>query len=388
MAKAFSDRYIQSLQPKDKPYRVVEARGFCVRVLPSGTRSFGYRFTLGGKKQEMSLGVYPEISLKTAREKYQEAYTKLTNGIDPRHIEPEPITPESITFQHFSTEYLKWSEKNHKPAWNNTLSKALKKDVLPVWGNKPINEIRRRDAIALLEVVGKRATGQVANVHKAISGIFTYAVERDYLDANPVLRMSNTVPDLKYVPKERALTEEEIKYVWNALDDSNIGRALKLVLVTAQRPGEVAGLHSQEIQTGIGKELCKTCRGCGTWTIPKERAEKGRGDHIVHLTSTATKLTRGIEEADGLIFDVRRNSLSQFVNRGKKYFNLPEWTPHDLRRTARTFMAKIGVIDEHAEAVINHAKPGMVGAYNKYMYQEEKKQALIKWEAELLRIVS
>jgi len=389
MAKDFDDKTIKNLKPKDKPYRVVEARGFCVRVLPSGTKSFGYRFTLDGKKQELSLGVYPEVSLKTAREKYNAAYTKLKNGIDPRHIEPAPTPQENHTFMHFCTEYLEWSEKNHSKAWNNTLKCALDKDVLPVWGDKGIKDIRRRDAIVLLENVGKRATGQVPTVHKALSGIFEYAVQREYLDANPVLRMSKAVPDLKYTPKNRVLTEAEIKHIWNSLDDTPISRALKLILVTAQRPGEVAGLHTQEMQAGEGKPLCKTCRGCkNLWTIPQERAEKGKGDHIVYLTATAVSLTRSIEDEEGLVFDVCRNSLSQRVSRGKKYHGLPVWTPHDLRRTARTFMAKIGVLDEHAEAVINHAKPGMVGVYNKYQYLKEKEAALLKWEAELLRIVS
>lgn len=71
----------------------------------------------------------------------------------------------------------------------------------------------------------------------------------------------------------------------------------------------------------------------------------------------------------------------------KAFYGLPRWTPHDLRRTARTHMARIGILDEHAEAVLNHAKQGIVGVYNKYKYQQEKKAALIKWEAELMKIV-
>jgi integrase len=387
MAKAFTftDRYIQSLQPKDKPYRVVEARGFCVRVLPSGTKSFGYRFTFSGKKQELSLGVYPDVSLKTAREKYQAAYTKLKNGIDPRYVGPAPTAPEALTFRHFCTEYLEWSKQHHSSAWSNTLEKALDKDVLQVWGNKAIQDISRRDAIVLLETIAKRAPGQTANVHKALSGVFEYAVQRDDLNANPVLRMSKAVPNLKYTPKDRVLTEDEIRTIWHSLDDTPIARALKLILVTAQRPGEVAGLPSTELTIGVGQPLCKTCRRCGWWTLPKERAEKGKGDHMIYLSPTSLEL---MYETEGPIFDVQRNSLSQLVSRGKKYFGLPAWTPHDLRRTARTFMAKIGVPDEHAEAIINHAKQGMVKVYNKYEYQEEKKAALLKWEAELLRIVS
>jgi integrase len=212
----------------------------------------------------------------------------------------------------------------------------------------------------------------VPNVHKALRGVFDHALQREYLEFNPSLGLTKVIPDLKLKSRDRVLTEAEIKHVWHSLDESVVSRALKLILVTAQRPGEVAGLHRNEIENSV-------------WTIPKERAEKGRGDHVVPLTKTALELIGAYE---GPIFDVKRNSLSQVLSRDKKYFDLLRWTPHDLRRTARTFMAKIGVPEEHAEAILNHAKQGMKKVYNKYEYQEEKKAALLKWEAELLRIVS
>ena len=385
----FTDKYIQNLKSKDKQYRKVEARGFAVRVLPSGTKSFVYRFTLGGKKQELSLGVYPDVKLADAREKYQAAYTKIKNGIDPRHVEAAPTPPENNTFKHFSDLYLEWSKQHHSLAWNKIIDLALKNDVLPFWKDKDITEIRKRDAITLLETVAKRSSGMVGNVHKAAQGVFAYALQRDYLEYNPMLRLSKPVPDLKSSSRDRVLSDDEIKHVWKSLDDTPTNRALKLILVTAQRPGEVAGLHTQEMQTGVGKPICKTCRGCNNiWTIPKERAEKGKGDHLVYLTATAVELTRNIEDVDGLVFNVQRSTLSQHVSRRKKFFDLPRWTPHDLRRTARTRLAQLRVPNEHAEAVINHAKPGMVGVYNKHEYWEEKKDALIKWESELLRIVN
>ena len=71
----------------------------------------------------------------------------------------------------------------------------------------------------------------------------------------------------------------------------------------------------------------------------------------------------------------------------RNYFDLPTWTPHDLRRTARTEMARIGVPEEHAEAVLNHKKQGIVKVYNLHQYADEKKVALLQWEAELLRII-
>jgi integrase len=388
MAQPFTDKYLKNLKSKDKQYRVWEARGLGLRVLPSGTKSFVYRFTIDGKKQEMSLGIYPEVSLHTAHELHQAALTKKADGIDPRHKEP---SKEMLTFKHFSDLYLtEYSKKHHSASWQKTIKLSLNNDVLPYWSDKDIKDIERADGIALIERVAKRSPGQAPNVYKAAMGVLDYALQRGALQYNVLLGLSKPVRALRLNSRDRVLTEAEIKHVWHTLDDSIIGRALRLILVTAQRPGEVAGLHTLEMQAGEGKPLCKTCRGCkNLWTIPQERAEKGKGDHIVYLTATAVSLTSSIEDVDGgLVFNVKRGSVSQYVQRGKKYLGLARWTPHDLRRTARTHMAKIGIINEHAEAVIAHKKPGITATYNKYEYLPEKELALIKWEAELLRIVS
>ena len=103
---------------------------------------------------------------------------------------------------------------------------------------------------------------------------------------------------------------------------------------------------------------------------------------------------------------VSGNALSQAINRGylsdeivkvvgnrkikarkEPYFGMKPWSPHDLRRTARTNMARVGVLDEVGEEVVNHTKPGVVGVYNKYRYDKEKQDALLKWEALLLEIL-
>jgi integrase len=165
----------------------------------------------------------------------------------------------------------------------------------------------------------------------------------------------------------------------------------------------VAGLHSREID---GK----------WWTIPTERAKNGH-EHRVYLTPTALKL---IGETVGYIFpsprevtpigsslseskSMGRNALAQLVsskmekvvegNKKEKevaklpYYGMTPWTPHDLRRTARTVMARIGIPDEHADEVLNHSKVGIKKVYNTYKYDKEKQAALTAWEAELLRIL-
>lgn len=369
----FTDKYISSLKPKDKPYYIREARGFALRVLPSGLKTFFYIYTLGGKRKYLNLKDYGVVSLAQARVDYQNAYNAHHQGIDLTAPLAEQVQQEDnpVTFGDFYKLYDEYSKINHKPVYYSDQLNAIHHDVLPYWADIPLKDINRRAAIKLLERVQARSKGQTKNTHNACRNVFDYALQREYIEYNPMLNLTKVLSSLVYTPRSRVLTEQEIKTVWNSLDDSDTHRILKLILITAQRPGEVAGIHRNEIEGD-------------TWCIPKERAEKGKRDHIVPLTKTALDL---LPDGEGRLFNVHRVSVSQNVQRVLEYCGLPRWTPHDLRRTARTYMAKIGVIDEHAEAVLNHAKPGMVGVYNKYQYQNEKRTALLKWEAELLRIL-
>jgi len=389
----FTDKYILNLKPLDKKYYKREARGFAIRVMPSGVKTFLYVYKVNDKgRQELNLGEYPYTTLAGAREKYQAAYTLVSKGVDPKEqikaVEEAKEKARNTTFKHFSDEYLRWSEQHHTQAGYKINKLSLENDVLPFWQDRDISGISRRDAIELLERVAHRAPGQAGNVQRAARGVFGYALEREYIPANPMLGLSKVVPALKQVPRERILTDAEIIQLWPTLPPY-----LQLILLTAQRPGEVAGIHTREIQIGINKPWCATCRRCGWWTIPPERTKSGK-EHMVYLTVSALKL---ISDLDGYVFPspksdsldkpIERMALSRYVHR-HNYNNLPRWTPHDLRRTARTHMARIGIIDEHAEAVLAHCKQGIKKVYNKYEYQEEKKSALLKWEEELLKIIS
>jgi len=345
----------------------------------------------------MNLGAYPGITLAKARELYTAAYTLHQQGVDP-NPDKEADQPElDSTFGYYAELYRVWALTHRSAGYNTTIKYALKNDILPYWKDLCITDIKRRDAINLLErVTARGAAGQASNVQRTASVVFDYALQRDVVEANVMYRLAKAVPALKQTYRDRTLDDTEIRHIWKEVDagpgDAVTKRALKLILVTAQRPGEVAGMHRREIQGD-------------TWTIPKERMKMKAGDHIVHLTPTALEL---IGNADGYIFPTNsdvphmtRNAISNMVSRmetqrngisrdiGKvKYYGLPRWTPHDLRRTARTNMSKCRIPSEHSEAVIAHAKPGIQKVYDKYEYIEEKKEALQRWEALLLDILN
>lgn len=422
----FTDKYVASLKPSDKKYFVNEGRGFYIQVLPTGTKSFVYIYQINKKRGSMVLGIYPGTSLSKARELYNDAYNLAKKGIDPvtkradaasaikdqalvalasaAHtfdslIEkgiPEDFVPTTVG-QLAAVYYLKYSATHHTPGVHKNLIYSIKGDLLNELGDKKINEVRRPTAIDLVGKVATRAPGQAANVLKVGRQIFEYALQREWVEVQPFLSITKAVPKAAYKPRERILSDEEILTVWKDVQSSpsydETKRALLLVLVTAQREGEIVQMHREQIDGHW-------------WTIPAA-ITKNRREHRVYLTDLAMEL---IGDNKGYIFPSVRGgehiataSLSQIVNRGavtdvilkkvgnrktkartNKYFGLPRWTPHDLRRTARTNMARIGVPGEVAEEILNHKKDKLVGTYNLYGYDDEKKYALIKWE-EFLR---
>lgn len=398
-AVQFSDKFIQGLKGADARYYKREARGFTIRVMPTGLKTWFYIYTWNGRRKHLNLGSYPGVTLAKARELYTAAYTLHQQGIDPSPDKKGGQSSAGVadnTFGYFAGLYQAWAIQKHSAGYNTTIKYALPKHILPYWSDLEIAKIGRRDAIQLLERVAATAPGNTSNICKVASAIFEYAIQRNHIELNPMYRLSRAVPELKQTYRDRILDDNEIKHIWKEVDagpgDAVTKRALKLILVTAQRPGEVAGMHRREIEGS-------------TWTIPKERMKMKAGDHIVHLTPTALAL---IGDAEGYIFPtnsdvpcIGRAAISSLVSRkemtrkgitrdtGKlAYYGLPRWTPHDLRRTARTNMSRCRIPSEHSEAVIAHAKPGIQKIYDKWDYLEEKKEALQKWEALLLTILS
>ena len=260
--------------------------------------------------------------------------------------------------------------------------------------------------IRLLEGIVDRGSPAMANnTFQVVRKMFNYAVEKDILLFTPCAGIKLPSPK---IARDRVLNAAELKTMWGALDacaiSDNARRALKLILVTAQRPGEVAGIHTREID---GR----------WWTIPAERAKNGRAQRV-YLTDLAMEIV-GDTEGKGYIFPtphkskergiddhalavaVNRNlAFSKADDKGKSLctedgkpatenrFGIVHFTPHDLRRTAVTFMAEMGAMDEVIDAILNHTKQGVIKVYNQYRYDKEKQATLELWERKLKSIVT
>ncbi len=420
----FSDKGISNLKPRAKQYYVREADGFTIRILPSGVKTWLFIYTISGKRRQMNLGDYPDISLSNARGRAGDARQVLKEGKDPQevgfewHRNPEREKREAAkkaeedrknpTVRKLAEEYLEKHAKVQKreSSWTED-ERLLNKDVLPVWGGRKANEIRKRDCTLLLESFQDRPA-LCNNILKLTRKMFNFAVERDILEFSPFTGVKAPV---KITHRERTLSESEIKALWNtelpkASMSDEVKRILKLILVTGQRPGEVAGIHAREVDGNW-------------WTIPTERA-KNKTTHRVFLTKTALELL-GEPSLGGFYFlspviktDANDNPVYQHIDENAvayairrnlkdyqprrtikgdavkmvkvaedKKMEMAHFTPHDLRRTCATFLAKIGFSDEVIDAVLGHKKQGVVKIYNQHKYDVEKQKAMEAWERKL-----
>jgi len=396
--RIFTDKLIKSLKPAEKEYWRREGQGFCVRVYPSGEKAWYFIYTTEGRKRFMRLGggSYPDVSLADARSLFDAARVKVKHGVDPmeeQHV-AEQARRKAPTVVDLVEEYIKKHAMANKKSWKED-KRSLEKDVLPLWGNRKAADIKKRDVVLLLEGIVERGSPiQANNTLEKIRRMFNFAVERDILEHTPCYGVKKPT---RQEYKDRVLTDQEIATVWHGLDTASMTdemrRALKLILATGQRPGEVIGLHTKEINGDW-------------WTIPTDRAKNGR-THRVYLTALAKEL---IGDKEGFIFEspkggkpmdsnavaysVRRNlakvgtglKTDEDASSGRK-MTMESWTPHDLRRTAATNMSALGFTDEVVDAVLNHVKKGVIAIYNRHGYDKEKQQALEAWERRLESIL-
>lgn len=423
MADILNDMVVKNLKPENKEYTRREKGGFGVRVVPSGRKTFFYLYRIDGKRRFLNLGTYktkeyPDgVTLAKAREEYEAERARVralkagrTEGADPVEVRREKKAQreekrKAFTVSDLVKEYIEKHAMKFKRSWKDD-DRLLKKEIIPIWGKRKAEDVSKRDITLLLESIVDRGTPAMSNqVLKITRKMFNFAVERDILQHTPFAAVKALAPNNS---RERALSEKEIKTLWGSLETASmseeIRRALKLVLVTAQRPGEIAGMHVSEIDGHW-------------WTIPAERAKNGK-EHRVYLTAAALELigdTKGKDyvfpcphetkkkpiDAHALPVAVRRNLVWPLTDKkGKPLYGedgkpatenkleIEKFTPHDLRRTAATFMAGMGFMDEIIDAVLNHVKKGIIRTYNRHTYDREKQLALEAWERKIKSIIT
>ena len=392
----FTDRSIRNLKTQSQRYEVFEdnGKGFGIRVSAKGRKSFIFLYRFDGKPRRLTIGAYPELSLATAHKRHAEARELLDKKIDPGAVQQAKKTQakDAPTVKHVADEYIEKWAKVEKRSWRED-QRILERYVLPHWGKRKAHDITRRNVVTLLDPIAETAPVQANRVYACIRKMFRVAVERGILEGTPCTFVKP--PGGRETPRDRALNENEIKQFWVRLDKARINPltrlALKLQLVTAQRPGEVITAERDEID-----------RVTGVWTMPAMKTKNAR-THKVPMSSLAMALLAEIDDLSGdarFLFpspkkgkdgnekSIDELALGHAVNRNLDVFGIAPFVPHDLRRTAATHLTDLLGSDFIVSKILNHKERHITGrVYDMNAYLREKRTALEKWSRKLKTIL-
>jgi integrase len=359
-----------------------EIPGFALRVTANDARAFVLTYTAEGRQRRLTIGAWPAWTATAARERAKELRRQIDNGHDP--LEQKRERREAPTVEELAREYLERHAAKLKS--RRILGGYIDRDILPVWGRWKAEDVRRPDVIEMVERKAKDTPIAGNMLLGVVRGLFNWAIEKDLLQHNPAFRVK---PPASKKQRDRWLNEQEIRQFWTRLDTAKMEpecrSALRLILITAQRSGEVLSAERTEIDTDSA-----------WWTIPAEKAKNGL-QHSVPLPGLALEEIEKAKTGRWLIPSRYTSKgthttvagLSNAVAANQEHFGLPRFTPHDLRRTAATHLTKTcGVPRFIVGMVLNHSEKGVTSVYDRYSYDPEKKAALQKWDRELRRILS
>jgi len=356
---------------------------------------FFVKYFFEGRKKRITIGEFPGVSLVEARLKAQEALVLVQKGIDPgvegqqekQLYLSEPIIKELIQEL--------WDKKLSKLKSGKDTRRLLEKDLLKSWGKRKVSTIKTRDIVLLLDEVAERAPVTRNRLHTAINGLFSFSVSRGVIDISPCANIARS----EEKTRDRVLSDDEIVLLWRALDVENkrvfnaypiTKLALQLILLTGQRPGEVAGMEKSE--------AVQRLEGFW-WEIPAKRMKgKNAMAHDVPLNPLALEVIKQAKFYSGKSKYIFRSSfkknapitvaaISRAVVRHLAEIKIEKFTPHDLRRTCRTGLASLKVSDVVAEKILSHRLQGVLGVYNRATYEPERRAALSLWENHIIGIV-
>src|SRR5208283_3076541 len=336
--KRLTDLALKSIKPPPKGQEThwdEKLKGFGLRVSQGGSRAWIIAYRHNRRMRWMKLGSYPILTLADAREQAKNKLADVQKGVDV--ASERKAARDADSFSELCERYLKeHARQKKKPGSAYEDERIINRELLPNWGSRKAHEITRKDVIELVNGIAMRsekpAPVQANRTLALISTIFNFGVDNEIVDSNPAARVRK--PGAEH-QRDRVLTEDEIRCVWNALEaePSKTRAIFRLALLTAQRKGEIVGMKKDELEFDSG-----------WWTIAAERTKNGLA-HRVPLAPEATQILREMELAsrdERLIFRGGRigrplTNLQKSMRRIKKESEV-DFRFHDLRRTAASLM--------------------------------------------------
>lgn len=432
-----ADRQLSALKPTEKTYEVSidGARGLAVRVFPTGTKSFEFRYVaINGRRRRLPLGNYPGLSLAAARTEAASLHVTVTRGGDPAgdRAAARVAARTGDTLAELADAYFAAAAKGlhggrGRPKRSLTLKverNRFDRHIAPTLGTRRFQEIKRTDVKSFMRecAAGDLAADTVASIGGTLSAIFAFAVYEERLESNPVTGLTRP---LALRSRERMLNDAAMKTLWAALEgvsslpapprlskvkrpptpaggpprasaDLAVALALRFAMLTLARRNDVASCRWSEIDLEQA-----------IWTIPADRFKGGRA-HVLPLSEQSLLVLKAAKELPGhgneVVFpsplhpnptkekpprSVTPSALTRALTRSLDDLGLPHGSPHDFRRAGATTLTseRLGVRRFTVGLVLGHAVQdgaAVTGVYDRNDYLSEKRAALKVWGAHLV----
>jgi integrase len=368
----FTELSVRKLKPESAAYLIWDThqRGLAVRVQPTGARAWKCIYSHQGRPRWLHLGDAGAIGLGDARTLAAETMLAVARGKDP--AAEKRAQRGAGTFAELAEGYVEHYAKRRNKSWPQA-DKLIRRHALPRWGKLQAASISRADVRAMMSRI--EAPVLANQVLAAVSAVFTWAVKQEVVGTNPCRGVDRNATR----NRERVLSDSELPRFWSAFDDAGlvVGTALKVVLGTGQRPGEVRNMRREHIIDGW-------------WEMPGEPVPalgwpgtKNGESHRVWLPKTLQAIIADLTDdgvTSGFVFAGPRgrpvNGLDAAMRAICAKLGVERATPHDLRRTHGSTITALGFGRDAMNRVQNHREGGIASVYDRHGYAEETKRVM------------
>jgi integrase len=359
-----TDQNVRNLNAKGSAYLVWDSfqHGLVVQVQPTGHKAWKAIYRSNGRPRWYTIGRVDAIGLGDARRLAARIMSKVAEGEDPA---ADKVSKRAAgSFGELAERYLNEYAKRKNKSWRQH-EKLVQNHLLPQWAKLSASAITRADIKAMRARLDERP---IANqVQAAASAIFSWAMAEGVgnIVANPCANVERT----KLKPRERVLSESEIQIFWNGISETDPIRAnaLKMILLTGQRPGEVAAMRMEHVRDGW-------------WELPGDPVGDWPGTknglaHRVWLPAAVRDFLPEVSE--GFAFPGARGRIIDNLDMAMRKLPFdPPVTPHDLRRTHGTMITSLGFGREAMNRIQNHKEGGIADVYDRHDYSRKNMQIM------------
>jgi integrase len=377
-----TDKAIKGAKLREKPYKLFDERGLFMLVSPKGARWWRLKFRVEGKEKLLSLGVYPDVSLKDARQRRDELRQQLASGVDPSAKRKAEKVASADTFEAVAREWFAKFSANWADTHSEKIIRRLEADIFPWLGSRPVGQITAPELLACLRRIESRGALDTAHrAHQNCGQIFRYAIATGRAERDPAADLRGALPPVNGGHFATITDPAGIGALLRAIDGYEgtfVGRcALRLAPLVFVRPGELRAAEWSEFDL-VNAE----------WRIPAERM-KARVVHIVPLSTQAVAILRELQPLTGsgrYVFPSLRTSarpMSENTINGalrRLGYSGDQMTGHGFRSMASTLLNEQGWNRDAIERQLAHGERDEVrAAYNYAQHLPERRKMMQSW---------